>query len=66
MKIIMKKTYKSPICEAYTLPNLMQTLPVSGGSGSGHTSGGNGGWSKKFWGDSMFEDEDEEETDSDF
>ena len=62
----MKKTYIKPISETIALPNLMQTLHVSGGGGSGHTSGGNGGWSKKFWGDSMFEDEDEEETDSDF
>ena len=62
MKIIMKKTYKSPICEAYTLPNLMQTLPVSGGSGSS-TSGGNGGWSNKFWGNV---EDDEEEKDFDW
>ena len=63
MKIIMKKTYKSQICEAYTLPNLMQTLPVSGGSGSGHTSGGSGGWSNKFWGNV---EDDEEEKDFDW
>lgn len=61
----MKKAYIKPICEAIALPNLMQTLPVSGGSGS-QTSGDSGGWSKKFWGTTILDDEEELEEDLDF
>ena len=61
----MKKTYIKPISETIALPNLMQSLPVSGGSGSS-TSGDSGGWSKQFWGSSVFEDTDEDEEDTDF
>ena len=58
----MKKTYIKPNSETVTLPNLMQTLPVSGGGGSS-TSGGNGGWSNRFWGNV---EDDEEEKDFDW
>ncbi|MBP5360460.1 MAG: hypothetical protein J6129_03135 [Bacteroidaceae bacterium] len=58
----MKKTYIKPISEAIALPDLMQTLPVSGGSGSS-TSGDSGGWSNKFWGNV---EDDEEEKDFDW
>ncbi|MBQ7742269.1 MAG: hypothetical protein IJT90_05035 [Bacteroidaceae bacterium] len=56
----MKKTYIKPISEAITLPNLMQTMPVSGGSS---TSGNEGGWSNRFWGNV---EDDEEEKDFDW
>ena len=58
----MKKIYQTPICEAYELPSgkLMQ-LPVSGNTS---TSGDEGGWSKKFWG--LTEEDEQEEKDFDW
>ena len=61
----MKKTYLKPTSKVVTLHTgklfiAPASLKVS------NDKADEGGWSKKFWGDSMFEDEDEEETDSDF
>ena len=57
-----KKTYQTPICEAYILTTgkLFTTpasLPVGGGNAD------DGGWSKKFWG---LTEEEEEEKDIDW
>lgn len=59
----MKKTYIAPTCENYALPTgkLFTTpasLPVGGGKAD------DGGWSKKFWG--LTEEDEEEEKNFDW
>ena len=58
----MKKTYQTPICEAHILTTgkLFTTptsLPVGGKADEG-------GWSKKFWG--LTEEDEQEEKDFDW
>ncbi|MBQ7741610.1 MAG: hypothetical protein IJT90_01610 [Bacteroidaceae bacterium] len=55
----MKKHYIAPACESLALPtgrlfNTTGSMPVS------NETADEGGWSKKFWGGSIFDDTDEE------